>query len=47
MSELERSDTGALTESPTLLPAHGGAEPASNGTRELTCGNIPFGDAGR
>jgi len=33
MSEVERSDTGALTESPTLLPAHG-AEPATNGARE-------------
>jgi len=33
MSEIERSDTGAITESPTLLPAHG-AEPSPNGTRE-------------
>jgi len=33
MSELERSDTGALTESPTLLPAHG-SDPASNGVRD-------------
>src|SRR5579862_587285 len=33
MSELESSETGALTESPTLLPAHH-AEPAANGTRE-------------
>ena len=33
MSELESSETGAMTESPTLLPAHG-AEPASNGTRD-------------
>ena len=33
MSEVERSDTGAMTESPTLLPAHG-ADPASNGAHE-------------
>jgi len=33
MSEVERSDTGALTESPTLLPAHG-TDPTSNGTRQ-------------
>ncbi|MGO9875990.1 MAG: Rne/Rng family ribonuclease [Acidimicrobiia bacterium] len=38
MSEVERSDTGAITESPTLLPAHG-AEPASNGTRERSPGS--------
>jgi ribonuclease E len=33
MSELERSDMGALTESPTLLPAHG-SDPAPNGVRD-------------
>ena len=27
MSELERSDHGAITESPTLLPGHGAAVP--------------------
>src|ERR1700682_924506 len=42
MSERERSDTGAITESPTLLPAHGGAETASNGTRDRT--NPPGAD---
>jgi ribonuclease E len=46
MSELESSDTGAITESPTLLPAHGGAEPASNGTRAATEASGTTGTAG-
>src|SRR3954469_6462660 len=34
MSELERPETGALTESPTLLPAHASADSAPNGAEE-------------
>jgi ribonuclease E len=33
MSELERPETGAITESPTLLPAHGSAESAPEAAR--------------